>query len=41
MSGDLIKIGHPIAFGGFANVWEGPLGGRKSLRQGFEGFPER
>ena len=30
VSGDLVKIGsHPIAFGGFADVWEGTLGGRK------------
>lgn len=30
VSGDLTKVGeHPIAFGGFADVWEGNLGGSR------------
>lgn len=30
VSGDLTRLGdHPIAFGGFADVWEGTMGGRK------------
>ena len=30
VSGDLARVGdHPIAFGGFADVWEGTHGGGK------------